>query len=139
MTSRTSTDLILLPGFLCDADLWRDQVAGLADLVRCQVADLTRGDSIAELARQTLALAPPRFALAGFSFGGYVAQEILRQAPQRVERLALLDTSVDADTPERAKLRRTLSDAARCPAGLPASPIACCRPSCIRRGSPTPS
>jgi pimeloyl-ACP methyl ester carboxylesterase len=115
MTSRASTDLMLLPGFLCDADLWRDQVAGLADLARCQVADLTQGDSIAELARQTLALAPARFALAGFSFGGYVAQEMLRQAPERVERLALLDTSIDADTPERATLRRTLSDAARMP------------------------
>lgn len=107
--------LILLPGFLCDADLWRDQLAGLADVARCRVADLTQGHSVRELARQTLAEAAPRFALAGFSFGGYVAQEILRQAPERVERLALLDTSIRADTPERTELRRSLSEAAQLP------------------------
>lgn len=99
--------LLLLPGFLCDEDLWRDQLAGLADVADCRVADLGHGDSIAELARQVLATAPPRFALAGFSFGGYVAQEIARQAAQRIERLALLDTSFRADTPARVAQRRS--------------------------------
>lgn len=97
--------LLLLPGFLCDEDLWRDQLAGLADITDSQVADLGHADSMAELARQVLATAPPHFALAGFSFGGYVAQEIARQAPQRIDRLALLDTSFHADTPARIAQR----------------------------------
>ncbi|WP_426703264.1 alpha/beta fold hydrolase [Rhodanobacter sp. Col0626] len=98
--------LILLPGFLCDEELWRDQLSGLANIADGRVADLGHGDSIAGLARQVLATAPPRFALAGFSFGGYVAQEIARQAPQRIQRLALLDTSFRADTPQRIAQRR---------------------------------
>jgi len=57
------------------------------------VADHTRDDSIAAIARRTLATAPPRFALVGLSMGGYVAFEIMRQAPERVARLALLDTA----------------------------------------------
>jgi pimeloyl-ACP methyl ester carboxylesterase len=60
------------------------------------------------IARSILAKAPPRFALAGLSMGGYIAYEILRQAPERVERLALLDTGVAADTPERTAGRRAL-------------------------------
>lgn len=107
--------LLLLPGFLCDEDLWRDQLAGLADVADCRVADLGHADSIAALAQQVLATAPPRFALAGFSFGGYVAQEIARQASPRIERLALLDTSFHADTPERIAQRR----AANRTVGLP--------------------
>jgi pimeloyl-ACP methyl ester carboxylesterase len=108
-------ELILLPGSLCDDDLWRDQVTGLADAAYCRVADLTRGETIEELARTVLREARPTFALAGFSFGGYVAQEIARQAPQRIERLALLDTSICADTPQRFAMRRSLADAARTP------------------------
>lgn len=107
--------LLLLPGFLCDEDLWRDQLAGLADIADGRVADLGHGDSIAALARQVLAMAPPRFALAGFSFGGYVAQEIARQAPQRIERLALLDTSFHADTPGRIAQRRAANKSVSLP------------------------
>jgi pimeloyl-ACP methyl ester carboxylesterase len=104
--------LILLPGLLNDAELWRDQVGGLADAARCQVADLTRGESLRELAQQVLADAEPTFALAGFSMGGYVAQEIARIAPERIERLALIDTAIRADTPERAAQRRAVNAAA---------------------------
>lgn len=107
--------LLLLPGFLCDEDLWRDQLTGLADVADGRVADLGHGDSIAALAWQVLATAPPRFALAGFSFGGYVAQEIARQAPQRIERLALLDTSFHADTPERIAQRRAANKSVSLP------------------------
>jgi pimeloyl-ACP methyl ester carboxylesterase len=107
--------LLLLPGFLCDEDLWRDQLTGLAGVADGRVADLGHGDSIAALARQVLATAPPRFALAGFSFGGYVAQEIARQAPQRIERLALLDTSFHADTPERIAQRRAANKSVSLP------------------------
>lgn len=107
--------LLLLPGFLCDEDLWRDPLTGLADVADCRVADLGHGDSIAALAGQVLATAPPRFALAGFSFGGYVAREIARQAPQRIERLALLDTSFHADTPERIAQRRAANKSVSLP------------------------
>ena len=108
-------ELLLLPGLLNDADLWCDQIAGLSDVADCRVQDLTRGNSLAELAQAVLADAAQRFALAGFSLGGYVAQEIARIAPERIERLALLDTSMKPDTPDRAAMRRALNDAARTP------------------------
>jgi pimeloyl-ACP methyl ester carboxylesterase len=104
--------LLLLPGLLNDAELWRDQVTGLADVARCRVADLTRGESLRALAEQVLAEAEPTFALAGFSMGGYVAQEIARIAPGRIKRLALVDTAIRADTPERAAQRRAVNAAA---------------------------
>lgn len=85
--------LALLPGALCDAALFRHQIAGLADIADVRVGDLTRDDSIGAMAARVLASLPPRFALAGLSLGGYVALEIMRRAPDRVSRLALLDTS----------------------------------------------
>jgi pimeloyl-ACP methyl ester carboxylesterase len=71
-----------------------------------QVADLTRDDSMAAMAARALAEAPPRFALAGLSMGGYVALEIMRQAPERVTHLALLDTSARADDAARRQTRQ---------------------------------
>lgn len=111
MTQSRIPQLLLLPGLLNDAELWRDQIAGLSDVARCQVADLTRGESLRELAEQALTDAEPTFALAGFSMGGYVAQEIARIAPERIERLALIDTGIRVDTPERAA-QRTATNAA---------------------------
>ncbi|MDO9708565.1 alpha/beta fold hydrolase [Paracraurococcus lichenis] len=102
------SSLLILPGLLCDARLWRDQVAGLAGEAECLVAETTLDDSLAAMAARALAAAPPRFALCGLSMGGYLAFEILRQAPERVERLALLDTSARPDTPEQARRRRGL-------------------------------
>jgi len=98
--------LVLLPGLLCDAALWAPQVAALSDIADPWVADLSRDDSLAAMARRVLSEAPAHFALAGLSMGGYLAQEIMRQSPKRVTRLALLDTSARADTPERAAQRR---------------------------------
>ncbi|MBK1658660.1 alpha/beta fold hydrolase [Paracraurococcus ruber] len=100
--------LLLLPGLLCDARLWQDQVAGLSGLAACRIADTTLDDGLPAMARRALAAAPDRFALCGLSMGGYLAFEILRQAPQRVTRLALLDTSARPDTPEQARRRRGL-------------------------------
>lgn len=102
----TRQPLILLPGLLCDAALWAAQVAALADVAETAVADLTRAESLDGMARQVLDGAPPRFALAGLSMGGYLAFEIMRSAPERVTRLALLDTSARPDTPDRAQQRR---------------------------------
>ncbi|WBV42588.1 alpha/beta fold hydrolase [Pseudoroseomonas cervicalis] len=101
-------DLLLLPGLLCDARLWRDAVAGLHAQAACQVADLTQDDTLRGMALRALEQAPPRFALAGLSMGGYVAFEILRLAPQRVTHLALFDTSARPDSVEAARRRRGL-------------------------------
>lgn len=100
--------LLLLPGLLCDQALWRAQAEALADIADPRVGDLTKDDSLSGMARRVLDHAPPRFALAGLSMGGYAAQEIMRQAPDRVARLALLDTSARADTPEQTARRRGL-------------------------------
>jgi pimeloyl-ACP methyl ester carboxylesterase len=100
------TSLILLPGLLCDEVLWAHQTETLADIADMTVADMTGDDSVSGMAERILAGAPDRFSLAGLSMGGYVAQEIVRRAPDRVERLGLLDTSANADTPDRKKQRK---------------------------------
>jgi len=100
--------LILLPGLLCDDALWRNQVEYLSDLADVRIADLTKAESMAVLAQTVLDDAPDTFALAGLSMGGYVAQEIMRQAPERVSRLALLDTNARADLPEQTANRKRL-------------------------------
>jgi pimeloyl-ACP methyl ester carboxylesterase len=112
--SRASkTKLVLVPGLLCTGALWAPQVAALSDIADCMIADHRRHKTMKGIARSILAAAPPRFALAGLSMGGYIAYEIMRQAPQRVQRLALLDTGSHADTPERTAGRRELIAAAR--------------------------
>ncbi|MBB3264266.1 pimeloyl-ACP methyl ester carboxylesterase [Azospirillum sp. OGB3] len=98
--------LILLPGMPLDAALWEHQTGHLADVAETVVGDLTGQDSMTALAAAVLAQAPARFALAGLSMGGYVAFEILRQAPERVAKLALLDTSARPDTPEQTATRQ---------------------------------
>lgn len=98
--------VVFLPGLLCDQALWRHQVDALADICAPLIADLSLDDTIEAMARRTLAIAPPRFSLVGLSMGGYVAFEIMRQAPERVRRLALIDTSARADTLERTAKRR---------------------------------
>jgi pimeloyl-ACP methyl ester carboxylesterase len=100
------TPLLLLPGLLCDSELWRPQVESLSDIASAAVADLTLDASIPDMAERVLALAPPRFSLAALSMGGYVAFEIMRRAPERVLRLALFDTQADLDPPERVLQRR---------------------------------
>jgi pimeloyl-ACP methyl ester carboxylesterase len=109
----TGLPLALLPGLLCDGALWRAQIEGLAGLADCRVADFTQRDSVAAMAASVLEAMPERFALAGLSMGGYVAFEVLRRAPGRVQRLALLDTSARADTPEQTRRRRDLMELAR--------------------------
>ena len=88
-----------------DDTLWRHQVEHLRDTLTVSVADVTRDDTIAGMADRILADAPPRFALAGLSLGGYVAQEIMRRAPERVERLALVATNARADNEEQRQNR----------------------------------
>lgn len=100
------THLVLLPGLLNDARLWAHQQAALAEMADVVVADLTLDESMAAMAERVLAGAPEKFALAGLSMGGYVAMEIMRRAPQRVERLALFDTTARPDTPEQTQRRK---------------------------------
>jgi pimeloyl-ACP methyl ester carboxylesterase len=106
------TDLVLLPGLLCDRALWQAQIDDLSDIAEPRVADLSHDDSMTAMAQRVLAKAPEHFALAGLSMGGYVAQEIMRQAPERVSRLALLDTAARADTEEQIARRRGLIELA---------------------------
>ncbi|MBC2861241.1 alpha/beta fold hydrolase [Stappia sp. 28M-7] len=101
--------LVLVPGLLCTEALFAPQIGELArDGVQVQVADHRQDETIAAIATRLLAEAPPRFALAGLSMGGYVAMEVMRRAPDRVTRLMLLDTSARADTAEQTANRRRL-------------------------------
>ncbi|MDH4567048.1 alpha/beta fold hydrolase [Pseudomonas sp. BN414] len=109
---QTSNSLVMLPGLLNDERLWAQQAEALSDQCEVHVADLTQDDSIPSMARRVLDKAPPRFSLAALSMGGYVAFEIIRQAPERVLRLALLDTTASLDSVERAATRRGLLELA---------------------------
>lgn len=93
-------DLILLPGTLCTESLWKNQIEHLSDVANIQVGDLTQNDTIQGMAESILREAPSEFSLAGLSMGGIVAMELMRQAPERVKRLALLDTN---PTPPRSE------------------------------------
>jgi pimeloyl-ACP methyl ester carboxylesterase len=103
------THLMLVPGLLCSPALWAPQVAGLRDIADITIADHTRHDTMGAIASSILAKAPARFAIAGLSMGGYIAQQVVLQAPERVTRLALLDTGSRADTPERKERRLQLN------------------------------
>ena len=102
-----SLPIVLIPGLLCSARMYDGQIPTLWRQGPVMVADHTRDDSMAGIAARVLAQAPPRFALAGLSMGGYIAFELLRQAPARVARLALLDTQARPDTPEQSERRRS--------------------------------
>jgi len=101
---------LLVPGLLCDANLWRHQQKHLAEIAEITIADVTQHDTMSRIAKALLSAAPERFALAGLSMGGYVAFEIMRQAPARVTKLALLDTSPRPDTQEKTQSRMELID-----------------------------
>jgi len=100
-----STPLLLVPGLLCSARLYVPQVAALWPHGPVMVADHRRDADMEAIAGRILANAPPRFALAGLSMGGYIAFAMLRQAPERIAKLALLDTSARPDTPEQSAAR----------------------------------
>lgn len=110
--------LLLVPGLMCDAAVWEPVIAGLGDAADCRVPDHGSALDLPTMARQVLAAAPPRFALAGHSMGARVALEVLRAAPARVTRLALLDTGVTPRPPgaagaDEARKRHALLAVAR--------------------------
>jgi pimeloyl-ACP methyl ester carboxylesterase len=98
--------VVLIPGLLASPRLYAAQLPALWRTGPVTVADHTRDDSIAAIARRILATAPPVFALVGLSMGGYIGFEMWRQAPARIARLALLDTSARPDTAEQSEARR---------------------------------
>ncbi len=100
--------VVLIPGLTCTARLYAEQIAALWHFGPVTIANHTRDDNMAAIARRILGAAPPRFALAGLSMGGYIAFEIMRQAPQRVAKLALLDTGARGDTPEQTERRKVV-------------------------------
>jgi pimeloyl-ACP methyl ester carboxylesterase len=93
------TPLLMIPGMMCDSRMWGSIPAALSRRPVIHGRP-TKGESMADFAAAILAGAPPRFSLAGLSLGGIVAMEVLRQAPDRVERLALLDTNPLAEAPD---------------------------------------
>lgn len=104
---------VLVPGLLCSPRLYAEQIPALWRFGSVVVADHTRDDSMSGIARRLLAQAPPRFALVGLSMGGYVAFEVQRQAPDRVAKLVLLDTSARPDLPEQTEQRMRQIELAR--------------------------
>lgn len=107
------TPLLLIPGMMCDGRLFGPQIAAFSGTRAVQVAPLDAHDTVQALAADILAGAPERFALAGLSMGGIVAMEVLRQAPDRVERLALLDTNPRAELDEVKEKRIPQMDTVR--------------------------
>lgn len=98
--------LVLLPGLLNTGRVFEHQIRDLGDIADIQTVELHPYDSIGAMAEAVLAAAPERFSLGGFSMGGYVCFEVMRRAADRIERLALIDTSASADAPESSARRR---------------------------------
>ncbi|WP_417523598.1 alpha/beta fold hydrolase [Marinovum sp.] len=97
--------LVLLPGFMCDARVFGPQVAALSYDTPVMLAPVTQGERIEEIASAILTAAPAKFGVAGMGFGGVVAMELMRRAPERVTRIALIDASPLAETPQDASAR----------------------------------
>lgn len=100
-----SEPLVMIPGLTCTAELYAPQWRTLGVGRQVTVAEHRLDDSCGDIVARLLAAAPPRFALCGLSMGGYLAFEVMRRAPDRVSRLALLDTSAKPPTPESNALR----------------------------------
>src|SRR6201989_3610612 len=101
-----SMPILLVPGLVSSPRIFSPVVPALWRFGPVTVANHIRDDNMGAIARRILAEAPPRFALAGHSMGGYIAFEIMRQAPERVARLALINTQARADTAEATERRR---------------------------------
>lgn len=109
----TRESVLLLPGMLCDERLFAPQVEALGPVCNVEVMGIDGMDTIEALADAVLANAPDQFNLAGLSMGGIVAMEIAGRAPERVTRLALLDTNHLVDAPGRAAIRNRQIEAVR--------------------------
>lgn len=103
-----SPTLLLLPGLLCDATVWQRQADHIGKSINIIVPDLTHASTPQEMVTAALALAPPSFLLAGHSMGGWVALEIMKSAPERVEKLCLINTTAKPDSTEKSLARREM-------------------------------
>lgn len=104
-------EIVLIPGLGSDSAVWQRTIDNLGAAARSHIGDTLSDVTLAAMAERIVENAPPRFALAGVSMGGMVALEIMRSAPERVTRLALLDTSARADTQEQCRRRREINAA----------------------------
>lgn len=105
-SARDGNTLVLLPGFMCDADLWTDVTPDLDTRWRAEHGDLFQDSSIEAMAARVLAAAPRRFVAVGFSMGGFVAREMALRAPERISALVLIATSAMGTSPERSAMNR---------------------------------
>jgi pimeloyl-ACP methyl ester carboxylesterase len=105
--------IVLLPPMLCDARVFMAQIVALSADTAVMVAPVTQGERIEEIASELLSQLPAKFALAGMGLGGVVALELLRRAPDRITRLALIATSPLPESPAFATTREPRIVAAR--------------------------
>lgn len=97
--------LVLLPGTLCDERIWERVIPHLSNTCEVITPRFTCGDNMVDAVALLRKKLPERFALAGFSLGGLAALELVRQAPESVDRLALISSHAQADTPENSEAR----------------------------------
>ena len=102
--------LLLIPGLVSTRLMWEDQVNGLSDIADCWVTPLPAYDDLEQMAKEILANAPPRFAVAGHSMGGYLCFEMYRLAPNRVLQIGLFSTTCEAETEQVAKRRVVMTE-----------------------------
>lgn len=109
MNSSKKKHVVLIPGLLCDQDLWHYQIPVLERAgYEVHVADITKSETITQLAQDVLQNAPDQFVLIGLSMGGYVSLEIMRQAPERVQKLVITNSSPRQDSEQTKRRRRGL-------------------------------
>ena len=100
------TDLVLLPGFMCDADLWTDMLPDLARIGRVHYGDVYRDDTLGGMAKRVLEQSPEKFILIGFSMGGFVARVLTLAAPKRVIGVAFVASSARGYSAEERARRQ---------------------------------
>ena len=100
------TDLVLLPGFMCDADLWADMAPDLARIGRVHYGDVYRDNTLEGMAERVLEQSPDRFILVGFSMGGFVARVLALAAPERVIGVAFVASSARGYSAEERARRQ---------------------------------
>ncbi len=105
--------IVLVPGLLCTAEVFAPQIAALWTFGPVTVASTMGGKTVRDITAAILESAPPHFALAGFSMGGFVSFEIMRRAPERVKKLALLDTVANPFPADGIEGRREMVEQAR--------------------------
>ncbi|USI75142.1 alpha/beta fold hydrolase [Sphingomonas morindae] len=98
--------LLLVPGFMLDADLWTDLRPDLQAIGEVIDVDTTRDTTLAAIADRALVATDGPVVVVGFSMGGYVAREMAYQAPERVKALLLIATSAAPDGPQLRESRR---------------------------------